>query len=202
MAADPRTMRASDDDRDRAAALLREHHAVGRLTPEEFSERLDKAFQAKTMGDLDDLLSDLPGIDLYRLPDASVRRGRPQPGASSHFEAVAAAGGAVSRNRMSPAWRAAFGSWFTCSLLLFVIWALSGAGYPWPLWVAGPWGAIVLGSLITGGGSHHGHGRDHHGRDHHRHHQRGQVGGGDQDQIGGEGSGGPPGGTPDGTPGG
>jgi Domain of unknown function (DUF1707) len=181
MAADPRTMRASDDDRDRVAALLREHHAVGRLTPEEFSERLDKAFQAKTMGDLDDLLADLPGIDLYRLPDASVRRGHPRPGASSHFEAVAAAGGAVSRHRMWPAWQAAFGSWFTCTLLCFVIWALSGAGYLWPLWVAGPWGAIVLCGLLTGG-SHH----DRH-HDHRRHHQQGQVDGGDQDQIGGSG---------------
>ena len=36
MAVDPR-IRASDEDRDRAASLLREHHAVGRLTPEEFS---------------------------------------------------------------------------------------------------------------------------------------------------------------------
>ena len=40
MPANPQ-MRASDDDRDRAAALLREHHAAGRLTVEEFHERLD-----------------------------------------------------------------------------------------------------------------------------------------------------------------
>ena len=188
MAADPRSMRASDEDRDRAATLLREHHAVGRLTAEEFSERLDKAFQAKTMGELDDLLSDLPGIDLYRLPDASVRRGRPQPGASSHLEAVAAAGGAVSGRRVAQAWRAAFGSWFTITLLCFVIWALSGLGYPWPLWVAGPWGAILLGRMLTGG-SHHGHHpQGHHPHGHHGHHGQGQVGGGDQDEIGGGGA--------------
>ncbi len=71
MTADPR-LRASDDDRDRAATLLREHHAVGRLTAEEFNERLDKVYAARTMGDLDGLLADLPGIDLYRLPDASL----------------------------------------------------------------------------------------------------------------------------------
>ena len=76
MASDPR-IRASDADRDRTAALLREHHAAGRLTAEEFNERLDKAYAAKTLGDLDQLLSDLPGIDLYELPDHSVERRGP-----------------------------------------------------------------------------------------------------------------------------
>ena len=60
MASDPR-IRASDADRDRTAALLREHHAAGRLTAEEFNERLDKAYAAKTLGELDELLADLPG---------------------------------------------------------------------------------------------------------------------------------------------
>jgi hypothetical protein len=75
MAGDPR-LRAADADRDRAAALLREHHAAGRLTAEEFRERLDRAYQAKTMGELDQLLADLPAIDLYELPDAWLRRQR------------------------------------------------------------------------------------------------------------------------------
>ena len=39
MPGDPR-IRASDADRDRVAALLREHHAAGRLTAEEFHERM------------------------------------------------------------------------------------------------------------------------------------------------------------------
>jgi Domain of unknown function (DUF1707). len=41
---DPR-IRASDTDRDRVAALLREHHAAGRLTAEEFGERMDRAWR-------------------------------------------------------------------------------------------------------------------------------------------------------------
>ena len=45
VAYDPK-MRASDADRDRVATLLREHHAAGRLTAQEFSDRLDKAFAA------------------------------------------------------------------------------------------------------------------------------------------------------------
>jgi Domain of unknown function (DUF1707) len=60
---DPR-MRASDADRDRVAALLREHHADGRLTTDEVRERLDRALEAKTIGDLDALMTDLPHLDL------------------------------------------------------------------------------------------------------------------------------------------
>jgi len=77
MSRDPR-IRASDDDRDRTASLLREHHAVGRLTAEEFSERLDQVYQARTLGELDALLADLPAIDLYQLPSASIRPARPR----------------------------------------------------------------------------------------------------------------------------
>ena len=73
---DPR-IRASDADRDRATALLREHHAAGRLTAEEFDERMTAALDAKTLGELDELMADLPAIDLYRLPDESLRRAPP-----------------------------------------------------------------------------------------------------------------------------
>jgi uncharacterized membrane protein len=69
--ANPR-LRASDADRDRVAALLREHLAAGRLTTDEFQERLSATFAAKTMGELDELMADLPAIDLYQLPGHSV----------------------------------------------------------------------------------------------------------------------------------
>jgi uncharacterized protein (DUF1800 family) len=158
MVSDPR-IRASDEDRDRTASLLREHHAAGRLTAEEFNERLDQAYQAKTLGELDEIMSDLPAIDLYRLPDASLRRYRPPtPGASSLVEASGRGGVVAGHSRFSPAWQAAWASWFTVSLVCFVVWALSGAGYLWPLWVAAPWGAVMLARWITGGhpGGHHG----------------------------------------------
>jgi len=135
MAYDPK-LRASDEDRDRTAGLLREHHAVGRLSPEEFSDRLDKTFAATTIGELEALLSDLPRMDLYRLPEAPLTR-RPlqmQPRRQRH---------------MPGAWRAAWGGYGTVVLLCFVVWVLSGAGYPWFLWVAGPWGAIMAGSYAT-----------------------------------------------------
>lgn len=131
MAYDP-SIRASDADRDRAVALLREHHAAGRLTPDEFGERLDTALSAQTVGDIDGLLRDLPSIDLYRLPDAQLTR-RPRPS-----------------RRRADAWRAAWGSWLSCALLFSVIWALTGRGYPWPLWIIGPWGAILVGRWVIG----------------------------------------------------
>ena len=173
MTADPR-LRASDDDRDLAATLLREHHAVGRLTAEEFNERLDKVYEARTMGELDVLLADLPGIDLYRLPDASLPRYRAPaaghgslPAAWSHSPAARAGG------RFSAGWQAAWGSWLSVSAVLIVIWVIAGASYPWFLWIVGPWGALMFARWISGG--HPGH--DHRGprRD------RGQIDGGPRD---------------------
>ena len=52
--------RASDADRDRVVNLLRDHCAVGRLTLDEFSERTGAALVARTRGDLDTILADLP----------------------------------------------------------------------------------------------------------------------------------------------
>jgi hypothetical protein len=42
------------------ADLLREHHAAGRLDTEEFQERVDRCYAAKTYADLDELVADLP----------------------------------------------------------------------------------------------------------------------------------------------
>jgi Domain of unknown function (DUF1707) len=52
--------RISGADRDRAAALLRDHFAAGRLTPEELDERLTAALHARTAGDLRRVLADMP----------------------------------------------------------------------------------------------------------------------------------------------
>lgn len=53
-------VRASDDDRDRAVLSLREHLAAGRLTLEEFTERMSTALAATTTADLDAPLRELP----------------------------------------------------------------------------------------------------------------------------------------------
>ena len=53
-------LRASDADRDATADRLRQHHTDGRIDAEEFQERLDKCFAAKTVGELAALTRDLP----------------------------------------------------------------------------------------------------------------------------------------------
>lgn len=57
----PTELRASDADRDRTADILRDALAEGRLTAEEHSERVEEVFRAKTVGELEPLVRDLPG---------------------------------------------------------------------------------------------------------------------------------------------
>jgi Domain of unknown function (DUF1707) len=53
-------LRASDADRDASADRLRQHHTDGRIDQDEFQERLDRCFAAKTVGELAELTRDLP----------------------------------------------------------------------------------------------------------------------------------------------
>jgi hypothetical protein len=59
----PRDLRASDFDRDRVIALLAESAADGRLTADEHAERVERAYQARTLGQLAALTVDLVGQD-------------------------------------------------------------------------------------------------------------------------------------------
>jgi len=141
---DPR-IRASDADRDRVAALLREHHAAGRLTAEEFGERMDKALDAKTLGELDQLLADLPAIDLYQLPDASLRRMPPRSGQSF---LPAEAGGSASPVKFTPG-GVALGAWGVVTAVLVALWAVAavvgvGTWFPWWALIAIPWIWVVI----------------------------------------------------------
>lgn len=56
----PAEIRVSDQDRDRAVTLLSEHAAVGRLTLDELEGRVSAALSARTRGELDALMRDLP----------------------------------------------------------------------------------------------------------------------------------------------
>ena len=53
-------IRASDSDRDKILAQLSEHYQAGRLTTAEFDERSGKALSARTLSDLNGLMTDLP----------------------------------------------------------------------------------------------------------------------------------------------
>ncbi|MDA0634458.1 DUF1707 domain-containing protein [Nonomuraea sp. MCN248] len=129
-------MRASDVDRDRVAAVLREHTAEGRITMDEFNERLEQLYKSKTYGELARLTADLPDVDLRNRP-AKIS---PQP---------------VATRGMHPGMMAAWSAWAAASAINWVIWfivslASDDFAYPWPLWVMGPWGAILLVSTIFG----------------------------------------------------
>ena len=69
-------VRASDADRDRVVAVLRDAAADGRLTVDEFDERMAAALSARTFGDLAPLTADLGAG-----PGGPVRPGAaaPQP---------------------------------------------------------------------------------------------------------------------------
>jgi Domain of unknown function (DUF1707) len=128
-----RGTRASDADRERIAAALGEHYAVGRLTQEEFTERLDRAYAAKTLGELDDLVTDLPRTDLNHppLPERRV------PGT------VQARGGS------HPATVRQF--WLGFAIVAFVIWLLTGAtGGLWFWWIVIPLAFVMLRRWLMG----------------------------------------------------
>ncbi len=55
-------LRISDEEREQAAAAIREHFAAGRLDNAEFEERLQALYAARTRGDLDALSADLPAL--------------------------------------------------------------------------------------------------------------------------------------------
>jgi uncharacterized protein DUF1707/2TM domain-containing protein len=116
------SLRASDADRERFVEALRQHHAEGRLTAEELSERAGRAYAAVTLGDLDALGTDLPPIDRPARPPAPpAGAGQPParppgPGREAAFQ----------RQLLTFALIAA---------ILVAIWALTNfGGYFWPVW--------------------------------------------------------------------
>lgn len=54
-------LRASDADREQTAERLRQASTEGRLAADELDQRLGVAFRARTYGELDNLIADLPG---------------------------------------------------------------------------------------------------------------------------------------------
>ncbi|WKX70569.1 DUF1707 domain-containing protein [Streptomyces sp. XD-27] len=62
-------LRASDAERERVADALRDAVAEGRLTMEEFEERLDAAYRARTHGELAPLVRDLPAPGRAVVPE-------------------------------------------------------------------------------------------------------------------------------------
>jgi hypothetical protein len=89
--------RVGDADRNRTADLLKEAHAAGYLTLEEVDERLGAALAARTRGELDRLVADLPpewraSQGPARPPAGPPGRRRPAPPAGARLAAAARGG--------------------------------------------------------------------------------------------------------------
>jgi hypothetical protein len=143
---DPR-LRASDADRDAVAEQLRENAATGRLSMEEFGERLEHCYAAVTYGDLDALVDDLPGPDPY----ADL----PVPAGVAHGAAVGWAPHSPPADDDQS--RGGWAAWAAASVVCWAIWlatVISGGGLVgvWPVWVTIPWGGVLLAGELTSGG--------------------------------------------------
>src|SRR4029077_9786496 len=69
-----RTLRAADHDREAVGEILRTQHVAGRLSTDEFQERLERAMTATTYADLDELIADFPIEEETRAARAPRRR--------------------------------------------------------------------------------------------------------------------------------
>jgi hypothetical protein len=111
----PPALRASDAERDRAAEILRRHYADGRLTSEELEERIERAFAATTLGDLEELFEDLPPLRMHERERRRHRRGSPT--VALLFLAVIIAMAAAT---------AAHGPWLLWPLMFFLFFRFMG----------------------------------------------------------------------------
>jgi hypothetical protein len=148
-------LRAADTDRSAVAEALGEHMAAGRLTVAEFDERLSKAYEAKTFGELAELTTDLPSLTPAK--PVVARQAHPR---NACGQAWAGHPARRAHGDLADAWQA----WFRTALIVITIWAATSLAswefhYFWPVWVIGPWGAVLLAQTLTGGGRTHGRAR-------------------------------------------
>ena len=111
------SIRASDTERERAIAALREAAGEGRLDVSELDERIEAAYAARTRAELAALVEDLPPLPAPRRERTPARPRHRVPA------------------RLRP--------FVTVSLLLIAIWAVTGAGYFWPIWPIMGWGLAM-----------------------------------------------------------
>ncbi|WP_088987587.1 DUF1707 SHOCT-like domain-containing protein [Micromonospora chokoriensis] len=144
-------MRAADADREAVAERLRVALNEGRLDLHEYDERLQRAYAARTYADLEVLLTDLP-------PVAPTQRSglTPVAGAAPAVGVPDGQPGSVATRGVTARWLAeVWMPYLNVIAIVVTIWAVTSLLsrdllYFWPVWVAGPWGAVLLVRTITG----------------------------------------------------
>ncbi|QDY78824.1 DUF1707 SHOCT-like domain-containing protein [Streptomyces qinzhouensis] len=94
-------IRASDADRDRIADILREALAEGRLDTEEHSERIEAVYRAKTLGELQPIVRDLPAAAPAKSAGSGPYAYGPDAGVGTPDHLVAVFSGTVRKGRWS-----------------------------------------------------------------------------------------------------
>ena len=136
-------LRAADADRAAVATQLGEQMSAGRLTVAEYDERLARAYAARTYGELEALTADLPR------PAAQAPAPAPTPHGAVHRVPACGWSGGPSREA---AWR----NWAVVAVIVLTVWTATAIGSPdlpyfWPIWVIGPWGAVLLAQTLGRG---------------------------------------------------
>ncbi len=148
---DQQELRASDRDRQQVVERLRGALDDGRLTMAEYVDRMGVAYQAATYGDLAPLYADLPAPAPAPAP-APVPA--PAPGPAPAGPGTAAAPPAVTSRAGGLAGlplvlKLLWTVWLVAVSVNVVVWILvrdpgGHLSYPWPLWVAGPYGTVLF----------------------------------------------------------
>lgn len=142
---DTRELKAADADRDNAVQRLRAALDEGRLTMDEYDTRVRQAYAARTYGDLDRLLADLPAEDVR-----PAGRARPVPRRAAPVPRMAGQPRHVIRRWLPWAW----GVWSMATGVNVAIWAAvslteSTPVHFWPVWAGLPSGAVLLGVTLA-----------------------------------------------------
>jgi hypothetical protein len=138
-------LRAADVDRQFVAERLKAALDEGRLSLGEYDDRLRETYAALTYGDLDGILRDLPGF--HPVGDSQLAPHDPMADDPDDRRR--------DRDGRNPRWLIGIWSaWIVAVSVNVVIWALvsissGSAVYFWPMWVAGPWGAVLLASTLS-----------------------------------------------------
>ena len=142
---DRQKMRASDHDRQEVVDRLRGALEDGRLRMDEFEDRVGLAYEAVTYGDLAPLCADLPALDPKAGREAAALPALAPPALAP--PACACRPGVLAS--LPTTLKVLWSIWLTAVSINVVVWALvSGTSahlaYPWPVWVAAPYGAALF----------------------------------------------------------